>query len=236
MTCEWKQSEEVGVYKSAAGVRHRVNIIDTPGHVDFTAEVERSLRCLTVPSLFSAVLPGSSPSPRRSGARPANTAFPASSSSQDGPRRRRLRRRHRRCPRQARANAHPILIPIGSQETLRGQIDIINLKAVLYSDNDLLGSTYEVTELTDDQLELAQAARKSLLEALADVDDELGMMYLDEAEILPSHIKAALRRATIANTIVPVIGAPPSKTRHPYLLDAVVDYLPSPIEIPAAKG
>lgn len=238
VTCEWRQSEEVGVYKSAAGVRHRVNIIDTPGHVDFTAEVERSLRVLDgAVVVFCGV----------AGVQPQSETVWRQASKYGVPRLIFVNKMDRigadfdaviaDVRAKLGAKAHPILVPIGSQETLRGQIDVINLKAVIYSDSDLLGSTYEVTELTDDQLELAEAARKSLLEALADVDDELGNMYLDEAEILPSHIKAALRRATIANTIVPVIGGSAFKNKGiQYLLDAVVDYLPSPVEIPAARG
>lgn len=238
VTCEWTQSEEAGVYKSAAGERQRVNIIDTPGHVDFTAEVERSLRVLDgAVVVFCGV----------AGVQPQSETVWRQATKYGVPRLIFVNKMDRvgadfdaviaDVREKLGANAHPVLIPIGSQDSLKGQIDVINLKAVIYSDNDLLGSTYEVTELTDDQLELAQAARQSLLEALADVDDELGMMYLDEADILPSHIKAALRRATIANTIVPVIGGSAFKNKGvQYLLDAVVDYLPSPVEIPAAKG
>jgi len=238
VTCEWKQSEEVGVYKSAAGERHRVNIIDTPGHVDFTAEVERSLRVLDgAVVVFCGV----------AGVQPQSETVWRQATKYGVPRLIFVNKMDRvgadfdaviaDVHAKLGANAHPIFIPIGSQDSLKGQIDVINLKAVIYSDNDLLGSTYEVTELTDDQLELALAARKSLLEALADVDDELGMMYLDESDILPSHIKSALRRATVANAIVPVIGGSAFKNKGvQYLLDAVVDYLPSPVEIPAAKG
>lgn len=238
VTCEWTQSEEVGVYKSAAGERQRVNIIDTPGHVDFTAEVERSLRVLDgAVVVFCGV----------AGVQPQSETVWRQANKYGVPRLIFVNKMDRvgadfdaviaDVRGKLGANAHPVLIPIGSQDSLKGQIDVINLKAVIYSDNDLLGSTYEVTELTDDQLELAQTARQSLLEALADVDDELGMMYLDEAEILPSHIKSALRRATIANNIVPVIGGSAFKNKGvQYLLDAVVDYLPSPVEIPAAKG
>ncbi|MCB1205533.1 MAG: elongation factor G [Verrucomicrobiae bacterium] len=238
VTCEWTQAEEVGVYKSAESDRHRINIIDTPGHVDFTAEVERSLRVLDgAVVVFCGV----------AGVQPQSETVWRQASKYGVPRLIFVNKMDRvgadfdaviaDVREKLGANAHPVLIPIGSQDSLRGQIDVINLKAVIYSDNDILGSTYEVTELTEDQLELARVARQSLLEALADVDDELGMMFLDEAEILPSHIKAALRRATIANAIVPVIGGSAFKNKGvQYLLDAVVDYLPSPVEIPAAQG
>jgi len=238
VTCEWKQVEEVGVYKTAAGEKNRVNIIDTPGHVDFTAEVERSLRVLDgAIVVFCGV----------AGVQPQSETVWRQASKYGVPRLVFINKMDRvganfnaaiaDVRAKLGANAHPVLIPIGSQDTLCGQIDVINLKAVIYSDNDLMGSTYEVTELTEEQLELALDARKSLLEALADVDDEIGMKFLDESEILPADIKEGLRRATLANAIVPVIGGSAFKNKGiQYLLDAVVDYLPSPLEIPAAQG
>jgi len=238
VTCEWTEAEEAGVYKAFAGARHRINIIDTPGHVDFTAEVERSLRVLDgAVVVFCGV----------AGVQPQSETVWRQATKYGVPRLIFVNKMDRVGANFAAviedvrtklgANAHPVLIPIGSEESLKGQIDIINLKAVVYSDNDLLGSTYEVTELTDEQLELALAARKSLLEALADVDDEIATKFLDESEILPSDIKAGLRRATIANTLVPVIGGAAFKNKGiQYLLDAVVEYLPSPLEIPPAKG
>ncbi len=238
VTCEWTQAEEVGVYKSAANERHRVNIIDTPGHVDFTAEVERSLRVLDgAIVVFCGV----------AGVQPQSETVWRQASKYGVPRIVFVNKMDRvgadfdavvaDVREKLGANAHPVLIPIGSQDALRGQVDVVNLKAVIYSDNDLLGSTYEVTELTDEQLAVALDARRSLLEALAEVDDEIATMYLEEVEILPSHIKAGLRRATIANTLIPVIGGSAFKNKGiQYLLDAVVDYLPSPLEIPAAQG
>ena len=104
------------------------------------------------------------------------------------------------------ANAVPILIPIGAEDQLKGQIDVINRKAILYSDDDVLGSTYTIQDLDAEQQELADAAHKFLLEALADADEEVGMMFLEERSIGAAEIKAGLRRATIANKIVPVAG------------------------------
>ena len=238
VTCEWMQSEEAGVYKSFLGEKQRVNIIDTPGHVDFTAEVERSLRVLDGAIVVFCGVAGVQPQSETVWRQATRYGVPrlifvnkmdrvaANFSAVVADVRAKLG-----------ANAHPILIPIGSEEELKGQIDVVNLKAVLYSDNDLLGSVYEVTELTDAQMAIALEARKSLLEALADVDEEIGLMFLSESEILPADIKAGLRRATIANTIVPVIGGSAFKNKGvQYLLDAVVDYLPSPLEIPAAQG
>lgn len=238
VTCEWTQAEEAGVYKAAAGVRHRVNIIDTPGHVDFTAEVERSLRVLDgAIVVFCGV----------AGVQPQSETVWRQADKYGVPRLIFVNKMDRTgadfdavvadVREKLGANAQPVLLPIGAQDGLRGQIDVVSLKAVIYSDDDLLGSTYEVTELTEDQMELALAARQSLLEALADVDDEIANLYLEEAEILPADIKAGLRRATLANSIVPVVGGSAFKNKGvQYLLDAVVDYLPSPVEIPAAEG
>ena len=238
VTCEWMQSEEAGVYKSYLGEKQRVNIIDTPGHVDFTAEVERSLRVLDgAIVVFCGV----------AGVQPQSETVWRQANKYGVPRIVFVNKMDRVGANFAAvvedvrsklgANAHPVLIPMGSEDELKGHIDVINLKAVLYSDNDLLGSTYEVTELTDEQLELALEARASLLEALADVDEEVGLKFLDESEILPSDIKSGLRRATLANAIVPVVGGSAFNNKGvQYLLDAVVDYLPSPLEIPAAQG
>jgi elongation factor G len=130
-----------------------------------------------------------------------------------------------------------ILIPIGSEDTLRGQIDVLNKKAVLYTDDDILGSTYTLADLDDEQLALAEEAYAEIVEAVADADEQVGEKYLMEEEISVADIKSGLRRATIANEIVPVSGGSAFKNKGvQFLLDAVVDYLPSPTEIPAAIG
>ena len=130
-----------------------------------------------------------------------------------------------------------ILIPIGSEDTLRGQIDVLNKKAILYTDDDILGSTYTLANLDDEQLALAQEAYAEILEAVVDADEQVGEKYLMEEEISVADIKSGLRRATIANKIVPVSGGSAFKNKGvQFLLDAVVDYLPSPTEIPAAIG
>lgn len=238
VTCEWTQRDDAGVYKASLGEPHRVNIIDTPGHVDFTAEVERSLRVLDgAIVVFCGV----------AGVQPQSETVWRQADKYGVPRLIFINKMDRvgadfeaavaDVRAKLGANAHPVLLPLGSQETLCGQIDVINLKAILYSDDDVLGSTYETAELTEEQRELAMRARQSLLEALAEVDDEIATLYLEEAEILPSHIKAGLRRATIANTLVPVIGGSAFKNKGiQFLIDAVVDYLPSPLDIPAAQG
>ena len=238
VTAEWMQIEEEGVYKSFEGEKQRVNIIDTPGHVDFTAEVERSLRVLDgAVVVFCGV----------AGVQPQSETVWRQATKYRVPRLVFVNKMDRvgadfdavveDVREKLGANAYPILIPIGAEDSLRGQIDVVNRKAVLYSEHDLLGSTYEVAELTDEQKVVADAARESLLEALVDADEEIGLKFLDEEEITEADIKAALRRATIANRIVPVIGGSAFKNKGvQYLLDAVVDYLPNPLEIPAAEG
>jgi len=238
VSCNWKQLEEEGVYKSFSGQDSRVNIIDTPGHVDFTAEVERSLRVLDgAVVVFCGV----------AGVQPQSETVWRQANRYEVPRVIFVNKMDRvgadfdavveDVREKLKANAHPVLIPIGSEDQLKGQIDIINRKAVIYSDDDLLGSTYEVTDLTEEQLAQANEARESLIEALVDVDDEIGLKFLDEGEIAEQDIKDALRRATVSNLIIPVIGGSAFKNKGvQYLLDAVVDYLPSPLEIKPAEG
>ncbi len=238
VTAEWVQLEEAGLTKSFQGEKQRINIIDTPGHVDFTAEVERSLRVLDgAVVVFCGV----------AGVQPQSETVWRQATKYHVPRIIFVNKMDRvgadfkavvaDVREKLKANAQPVLIPIGSEEDLKGQIDVINGKAVLYSDDDLLGSTYKVAELDAGQKAIADEARESLLEALVDADEEIGLKFLDEEEITPADMKAALRRATIANKIVPVVGGSAFKNKGvQYLLDAVVDYLPSPLEVVPAQG
>ncbi|NOX98496.1 MAG: elongation factor G [Verrucomicrobia bacterium] len=238
VTCAWKQIPEEGIYKSFAEQNQRVNIIDTPGHVDFTAEVERSLRVLDgVIVVFCGV----------AGVQPQSETVWRQADTYGVPRIIFVNKMDRVAAdfdaaledvrQKLGANAHPILIPIGSEENLRGQIDVINKKGIIYSDDDLLGSTYELVDLDSDQMAIADAAYDTLLEALVEADEEIGLKFLDEEEIAVTDIKAALRRATIANKIIPVAGGSAFKNKGVQcLLDAVIDYLPSPVEIPAQSG
>jgi elongation factor G len=136
-----------------------------------------------------------------------------------------------------KANAHPILIPIGAEDQLKGQYDLINRKAIIYLDDEKMGSNYNVEELDDAGKAIVEPAREELIAAVCDVDDELGTAFLEEKPISPGMIKAAIRRQTIANRFVPVVGGSAFKNKGvQYLVDAVVDYLPSPIEIPPQQG
>ena len=238
VTCTWKQPEEDGVVKNFAGEKQRVNIIDTPGHVDFTAEVERSLRVLdgTV-VVFCGV----------AGVQPQSETVWRQANKYEVPRIVFVNKMDRvgadfnavveDVRAKLKANAAPVLIPIGAEDELSGQIDVINFKAVTYSDDDELGSTYTVSDLTDEQMAIAETAREALVEALVDCDDELGMKFLDEEEITSADIKAALRRATVESKLIPVVGGSAFKNKGVQgLLDAVVDYLPSPLEAKTATG
>jgi elongation factor G len=135
------------------------------------------------------------------------------------------------------ANAVRILIPIGSEDSLKGQIDVVNQKAVYFSDDDQFGSTYTVKDLDADQQVIAKAAYDELVSTTADCDEILGEKFLMEEEISLIDLKQAIRRATIANKLIPVAGGSAFKNKGvQYLLDAVIDYLPSPLDIPFTKG
>ena len=238
VTCSWKQVESESVYKSFQDTEQRVNIIDTPGHVDFTAEVERSLRVLDgAVVVFCGV----------AGVQPQSETVWRQADKYDVPRIVFVNKMDRvgadfknvvnDIENKLGANAAPVLIPIGAEDSLIGQIDVINKKAFVYSDSDVLGSTYEVRDLKDDEKLVADEAYSVLLEKLIDSDEEIGTLYLEEKEISPIEIKAALRRATIKNKIIPVCGGSAFKNKGVQAtLDAVIDYLPSPLDIDSTEA
>jgi elongation factor G len=136
-----------------------------------------------------------------------------------------------------KANAHPVLIPIGAEDLLKGQYDVINRKAIVYLDDEKMGSNYNVEDLDEAGKAIVEEARESLIAALCDIDDEMGTAFLEEKPISPEMIKQAIRRQTIANKFVPVVGGSAFKNKGvQYLVDAVIDYLPSPIDIPPQQG
>jgi len=135
------------------------------------------------------------------------------------------------------ANAGAILIPIGSEEDLRGQIDVVNQKAIIFHDDSKCGSTFSVKDLEGDQIDIAAQAKLDLIDQIADIDEELGEKFLMEEEITPTDLKAAIRRTTISNDFIPVSGGSAFKNKGvQFLIDAVIDYLPSPLDVEAAKG
>ena len=238
VTCEWMQRKDEGVYKLFEQEKQRVNIIDTPGHVDFTAEVERSLRVLDgAIVVFCGV----------AGVQPQTETVWRQASKYNVPRivfvnkMDRVGANFQNVVEEVReklgATPLRILIPIGSEDHLKGQIDVLNKKAVVYTEDDTLGSTFEIRELDEEQARDAEEAYAEILDTLADVDEQLGEKFLLEEEIDVSDLKSAMRRATIANKVVPIAGGSAFKNKGvQYLVDAVVDYLPSPLEITAARG
>ncbi len=238
VTARWKQLKEEGIFKTRELEDMRVNIIDTPGHVDFTAEVERSLRVLDGAIFVLCGVAGVQPQSETVYRQAEKYGVPriAFVNKMD-----RVGANFENVVKDVReklgANAWPILIPIGAEDQLSGQIDVINKKSIIYADNDRLGSTYSVRELTPEEAAKADEAYGGLVEELCNVDDELGMMFLEEKPISVQDVKYALRRAVIANKIIPMVGGSAFKNKGvQYLIDAVIDYLPGPLDIPAAKG
>jgi elongation factor G len=237
-TCSWTQRQEDGVFKIFEGIKQRVNIIDTPGHVDFTAEVERSLRVLDgAIAVFDAV----------AGVQPQSETVWRQANKYGVPRIAFINKMDRvgadfnasidSMRKKLHANAWPVLIPLGSEDQLRGQLDVVNRKAVIFEDNDVMGSTYHIEDIPAAQKELVDNAYNDLVTAISDLDEEVGTYFLEEKPITPEILKAGIRRQTIANKFVPVVGGSAFKNKGvQYLVDAVVDYLPSPLDILPARG
>ena len=237
-TCSWMQRPEEGIYKAYEGIKMRVNIIDTPGHVDFTAEVERSLRVLDgAIAVFCGV----------AGVQPQSETVWRQATKYGVPRIAFVNKMDRTgadfeaavqsMRTKLGANAWPVLIPLGREDYLKGQLDVINHKAVIYLDNDVMGSTYEIHEIPAEFKESTEKAYADLVAQMCDLDEELGMLYLEEKPITKQDLKAAIRRQTIANRFVPVVGGSAFKNKGvQFLVDAVLDYLPGPLDIEPAKG
>ncbi|HEX5790371.1 MAG TPA: elongation factor G, partial [Luteolibacter sp.] len=238
VTSEWWQHEEEGCFKLYSGIKHRINIIDTPGHVDFTAEVERSLRVLDGAIVVFCGVAGVQPQTETVWRQATKYKVPrivfVNKMDRTGANFENVFTEIRE---KLGANAVRILIPIGAEDQLKGQIDVVNQKAVYYSDSDVFGSTYTIADLDGALKEQAEKAYQDLVAAVADVDDELAEKFLADEKVGREDLKQALRRATIGNRIVPVAGGSAFKNKGvQYLLDAVIDYLPSPLDIPAAVG
>ena len=238
VTTEWWQRVEEGTFKLYPEQKQRINIIDTPGHVDFTAEVERSLRVLDGAIVVFCGVAGVQPQTETVWRQATKYHVPrivfVNKMDRTGAD---FDRVFGEVKEKLGANAVRILIPIGSEENLKGQIDVVNRKAVYFSDDDKFGSTYTVRELDAEQKKIADEAYNELLNAVADVDETVGEKFLMEETVTLEDLKKGIRRATIANKLIPVAGGSAFKNKGvQYLLDAVVDYLPSPLDIPAAIG
>jgi len=236
------QEQERGITITSAATTcfwrdHRVNIIDTPGHVDFTIEVERSLRVLDgAVAVFCGV----------GGVEPQSETVWRQADRYGVPRMAFVNKMDRvgadfgrvvgEMRERLRANPVVLQLPLGSEEAFRGVIDLVGMKAIVWEDESL-GARYRQEEIPAEEREAASAAREKLIEALADVSEQVMEKYLDGREITEEEIRAAIRTGTVQMKIVPVLCGSAFKNKGvQLLLDAVVDYLPSPLDVPPVKG
>ena len=235
-TCYWSHTEtqhDPALFKKN---RHRINIIDTPGHVDFTVEVQRSLRVLdgsvTVLAAKGGVEPQSETVWRQADEyKVPRMVYVNKMDTMGADFYRCVQMLHDRL----HANGVPIQLPVGQEDTFKGIIDLIDMQADIYYDD--MGNDVRVEPIPEDMQEKAQEYHDKLIEAVAETDEELMMKYLDGEELTKEEIKAALRKATISNEIVPVVCGSSYKNRGVQkLLDAIVDYMPAPTDVEAIKG
>ncbi len=236
-TCFWKQEDDGGV-KLWPNIEHRVNIIDTPGHVDFTAEVERSMRVLDgAVAVFCGV----------AGVQPQSETVWRQATKYGVPRVAFVNKMDRtgadfaNVVREMReklsAPAFPVGIPIGSEDQLQGMIDVVSQRAIIHDPSDEFGSKLQIGDVPEDLKAEAELALEELIEAVAERDEEVMMMWTEGESIDSVTLKQAIRRLTIANELVPVLGGSAFKNKGVQpLLDAVVDYLPSPLDVEPASG
>lgn len=235
-TCYWSHTELQNDPAKAKKNRHRINIIDTPGHVDFTVEVERSLRVLDGSVTVMCA---------KGGVEPQSETVWHQADKYHVPRMIYVNKMDimgadfynviNMIKDRLKANALPIQLPIGKEETFKGIIDLIDMKADIYYDD--LGKDIREEEIPEDMKEIAQKYHDQLIETVAESDEELMMKYLDGEEITKEEIKKALRKETIANTVVPVVCGTSYKNKGVQkLLDAIVDYMPAPTDIEDIKG
>jgi elongation factor G len=239
---DWmEQEQERGITITSAATtaqwkENRVNIIDTPGHVDFTIEVQRSLRVLdgavTVLDSQSGVEPQTETVWRQAtDYRVPRVVFCNKMDKIGADFLYSVSTLHDRL----QANAHPIQLPIGAEDDFTGIIDLVKMKAEIYT-NDL-GTEIQETEIPEEYVELAEDWREKLIEAVADTDEELMMKFLEGEEITEEELKAGIRQATLTVDFFPVLCGSAFKNKGVQLmLDAVIDYLPSPLDVPAIKG
>ncbi|MFA6990132.1 MAG: elongation factor G [Candidatus Gastranaerophilaceae bacterium] len=239
---DWMDQErERGITITSAAVsshwkEHQINIIDTPGHVDFTIEVERSMRVLDgVVTVFCAV--GGVQSQSETVWRQANRY--------EVPRMVFVNKMDRvganffrvvdQIKTRLQGNAHPIQIPIGAEENFKGLVDVVGLKSYIYTNDS--GTDIKEEEVPAEMAAQVAEYREALIEAIAEFDDDVMMKYLEGEELTVEEIKRALRKATIANKVIPVTCGTAFKNKGvQLLLDAVIDYMPSPLEVKPIKG
>ncbi len=239
---DWMEQEaERGITITSAATtaqwqNHRINIIDTPGHVDFTVEVERSLRVLDGSvTVFCA----------KGGVEPQSETVWRQADNYKVPRMAYVNKMDimgadfynvvSMMKNRLHCNAVPIQLPIGSEDTFKGLIDLVNMKAYVYYDD--LGKDIREEEIPEDMKDQAEEYRNALLESVAETSEELMEKYLEGEELTEKEIKTAIRKATIANEMVPVLCGTSYRNKGVQkLLDAVVAYMPSPLDVPAIRG
>ena len=241
-TMDWmEQEQERGITITSAATTcqwlgHRINIIDTPGHVDFTVEVERSLRVLDGSVLVLAA---------KSGVQPQSETVWRQANKYKVPRMAYVNKMDMTgadfygCVEQMKdrlqANAVPVELPIGAEDNFQGIVDLIKMRAFIHKDD--LGKEIEETDIPEDLKETAEQFRAAMIESVAEQDDELMMKYLEGEELTADEIRLGLRKGTIANTIVPVVCGSSYKNKGVQeLLDAIIHYMPSPLDIENIKG
>ena len=226
-TCFWRRNDK----------EYRINIIDTPGHVDFTMEVERSLRVLDgAVAVFDGV----------AGVEPQSETVWRQADKYKVPRICFINKLDRAGASFERsfqsildrlgANAVALQIPIGSEDQFKGVVDLLQMKGLVWND-ETMGAEYDIIEIPEELKAKAQEEREKLVEAISSIDDDLMEKYLEGEEVSESELRAALRKGTLAMKIVPVVTGTAFKNKGVQtLLDAVIDYLPSPLDVPAIQG
>ena len=235
-TCFWAPTQFHGDKAKAKENTYRINIIDTPGHVDFTVEVERSLRVLDGSvTVFCA----------KGGVEPQSETVWRQADQYGVPRMAYVNKMDIMGANfyrvidmmKSRLKTHPVPVqlPIGAEDTFRGIIDLMNMEADVYYDD--MGKDMRVEPIPEDMREKAEEYRAQMVEAIAETDEALFEKYCEGEELSVAELKAALRKATINNLLVPVVCGTSYKNKGVQkLLDAIIDYMPAPIDIPAIKG
>jgi len=240
VTCYWTQKPEEGLEKLFSTMPHRINIIDTPGHVDFTAEVERSMSVLDgAVAVFCGV----------AGVQPQSETVWRQATKYEVPRIAFVNKMDRTganfenalndMRKKLNAYAFPVVLPIGAEDAFEGVIDVVNQKAITWGTGDVVreGLQYEITDIPEALQEKAQEALRELVDAVSNKDEEIARLVIEDRPVEPLVLKAAIRRLTCRNEFVPVLcGSAFKKKGVQPLVDAVVDYLPSPLDIPPAEG
>jgi elongation factor G len=237
ITCYWTQKQDT-LHKLYENIPHRINIIDTPGHVDFTAEVERSMRVLDgAVAVFCGV----------AGVQPQSETVWRQATKYNVPRIAFINKMDRvganfdnavaEMRKKLGAYAYPISLPIGKEDYFQGTIDLITQKAIIYDDKDETGMRYSITDIPADYQEAAKQALEELVHAVAEKDDQIAELVIEDKPVDPIILKQAIRRLTCKIELIPVLcGSAFKKKGVQPLVDAIIDYLPSPLDIPAAVG